>query len=91
MDSQADPGAVFLYRREPRDVAAQLGVDVTRFTGDTVPVIFSINLRDPGGFFLATKVVMKNQDILYVSNAQSVDVTKFLTYLRVIMATGGDA
>lgn len=91
LDSQADPGAVFLYRREPRDVAAALGIDVKRFNTDTIPVIFSINFRDPAGFFLATKVVMKNQDILFVSNAKSVEVTKFLTYLRVIMATGGDA
>jgi polysaccharide biosynthesis/export protein len=91
LDSQADPGAVFLYRREPREVAAQLGIDVSKFTTETIPVIFSLNLRDPGGFFLATKVMMKNQDVLYVSNAKSVEVTKFLTFLRVIMATGSDA
>ena len=91
LDSQADPGAVFMYRREPREVAAQLGIDVSRFTTETIPVIFSVNLRDPGGFFLATKVMMKNQDILYVSNAKSVDATKFLQFLRTIMATGGDA
>lgn len=91
LDSQADPGAVFLYRREPREVAAQLGINVSLYKTDTIPVIFSINLRDPGGFFLATKVIMKNQDILFVSNAKSVEVTKFLQYLRVIMATGGDA
>ena len=91
LDSQADPGAVFMYRREPRDVAAQLGIDVSRFPTDTIPVIFSVNLRDPGGFFLATKVMMKNQDILYVSNAKIVDATKFLQFLRTVMATGGDA
>jgi polysaccharide export outer membrane protein len=91
LDSQADPGAVFLYRRQPRDVAAALGIDVSRFQSETIPVIFSLNLRDPGGFFLATKLVMKNQDVLYVSNAKTVEVTKFLTFLRVIMATGGDA
>lgn len=91
LDSQADPGAVFLYRREPREVAAQLGIDVSLYQNETIPVIFSINLRDPGGFFLATKVVMKNQDIIFVSNAKSVEVTKFLQYLRVIMATSGDA
>lgn len=91
LDSQADPGAVFLYRREPRDVAERLGVDVKNFNTATVPVIFSINLRDPGAFFLATKVQMRNGDIVYVSNARSVEVTKFLQYLRVIMATATDA
>jgi polysaccharide biosynthesis/export protein len=53
-------------------------------------VIFSINFRDPGGFFLATKVQMKNGDIIFVSNARSVEVTKFLQYLRVILATVDD-
>ncbi|MBO4227976.1 polysaccharide biosynthesis/export family protein [Bradyrhizobium neotropicale] len=91
LDSQADPAAVFLYRREPRNVAAQLGIDISKYTSDTIPVIFSVNFRDPGGFFLATKVMMKNQDILYVSNSRQVEVAKFLTFLRVVMATGGDA
>lgn len=92
IDAQADPDAVFLYRAEPRDVAERLGVDVSKFPGAAiVPVIFSINFRDPGGFFLATKVQMKNGDIIFVSNARSVEVTKFLQYLRVIMATTSDA
>jgi len=91
LDSQADPGAVFLYRREPREVAAQLGIDVTKYQTETVPVVFAINFKDPGGFFLATNVVMKNQDIIYVSNAKSVEVSKVLQFMRLIMATGSDA
>ncbi|MBW5438826.1 polysaccharide export protein [Bradyrhizobium canariense] len=91
LDGQADPASVYLYRREPREVAAQLGIDVSKYTSETIPVIFNVNFRDPGGFFLATKVMMKNQDIIYVSNSRNVEVAKFLTYLRVIMATGNDA
>jgi len=91
LDGQADPAAVFLYRREPRDVAAQLGIDVSKYTSETVPVIFSVNLRDPGGFFLATKVMMKNQDIIYVSNSRQVEVTKFLTFINAIITTGDNA
>jgi polysaccharide export outer membrane protein len=82
LDAQADPGAVFLYRREPRDVAERLGVNVSNFTTATIPVIFSVNFRDPGGFFLATKTQMRNGDIIFVSNAQSVEVTKFLNYMQ---------
>ena len=50
-----------------------------------------MNFRDPGGFFLATKVMMKNQDILYVSNSRNVEVTKFLAYLNVIIGTANNA
>ena len=91
IDAQADPAAVFMYRAEPRDVAERLGVDVAKFPGAAiVPVIYSINFRDPGGFFLASKVQMRNGDIIFVSNARSVEVTKFLQYVRVILATTSD-
>lgn len=90
VDSLADPAAVFLYRAEPREVAAELGVDVRKYTTETIPIIFHVNFRDPGGFFLATKVMMKNQDIIYLSNSRNVEVAKFLTYLRVIIGTAND-
>ena len=91
LDAQGDPGAVFLYRPEPRDVAAAVGVDVSKFKSDRIPVIYNVNLRDPGGFFLATQVRMRDKDVLYISNAQSVEIVKVLQYLRVIMATATDA
>lgn len=91
LDAQADPAGVFLFRREPRDVAARLGVDVSKFNTATVPVIFSVDMSDPGNFFLSSKVQMHNGDIIFVSNARSVEVTKFLTYIRVMMATTDDA
>lgn len=91
LDSQADPDATFLYRVEPRDVAEKLGVDVSRFAGAAlIPVIFSVNLRDPGGFFLASRTQVRNGDILFVSNARSVEVTKALQYIRVFAATTSD-
>ena len=34
-DGQADPGSVFLYRREPREVAEALGIDCSRFEGES--------------------------------------------------------
>lgn len=87
VDVQADPASVYLYRPEPREVAELLGVDVSKFTGELIPVIFSISFRDPGGYFLATNVQMRNQDVLFVANSPSVDVTKFLNYLNVMMNT----
>lgn len=89
LDVQGDPGSIFLYRAEPYEVAEKLGVDMTPFQGwRRVPVIFSVSFRDPGGYFLASTVNMRHDDVLFVANAQSVEVTKFLNYLNVIMATG---
>ena len=89
-DNQADPASVFLYRGETRDVAARLGVDVTKFEGPIIPVVYNLNLRDPAGYFLATTFEMRNKDVIYVSNAASVDATKFMTFFRTINGTVSD-
>jgi polysaccharide biosynthesis/export protein len=89
-DSLADPASVFLYRGEVRPVAEQLGIDGSKFQGPIIPVIYNVNFRDPAGYFLATRFQMRNKDVIYVSNAVSVETSKFLTYLRLIMATADD-
>jgi polysaccharide biosynthesis/export protein len=86
IDVQADPAAVFLYRGEARDIAEAMGIDCSAYPGPMIPVIYVINLRDPSGYFLASAFEMRNKDIIYVSNAFSVDSTKFLVYLDNINA-----
>lgn len=89
LDIQGDPGSIFLYRAEPREVAEHLGIDMKPFEGwNMIPVIFSVSFRDPGGYFIASNINMRHDDIIYVANAQSVEVTKFLQYINVITATG---
>ena len=87
VDAQADPASVFLYRGEARDVAEAMGIDCTPYEGPVIPVIYTINLRDPAGYFLASSFEMRNKDILYVSNSLSVESTKFMTYLNTINTT----
>lgn len=89
-DALADPASVFLYRGEPREVAQRLGIDCSKFEGPIIPIIYNVNFRDPSGYFLATAFEIRNKDVLYVSNSTSVQVTKFLFYLRTIMATAND-
>lgn len=90
VDTQGDPASIFVYRGETREVAQQLGIDCSPFNGPIIPVIYDVNLRDPAGYFLATKFEMRNKDVIYIANAQSVEVSKFLTYLRLIIATAND-
>ena len=68
-----------------------MGVDVSKYSGELIPVIFRANFRDPGGYFLATNLQMRNQDIIFVANSSSVEVTKFLNYLNTIINTGNNA
>jgi polysaccharide export outer membrane protein len=81
---------VFLYRGETRPVAEQLGLDVARFPGPIIPVVYNLNFRDPAGYFLATKFQMRNKDVLLMSNAFSVESAKVMQYLRLITATVND-
>jgi polysaccharide biosynthesis/export protein len=87
VDLQADPAAVFLYRGEARDVAEAMGIDVRPYEGPIIPVIYTINLRDPAGYFLASSFEMRNKDILYASNSFAVESTKFMNYLNTVNAT----
>src|SRR5262245_19755696 len=86
-DALAEPSAVFLYRGEIREVAERLGIDCSRFPGPIIPVIYNLNLRNPDGFMLATKFQMRNKDVLYVADATSVEISKALTYIRLIVGT----
>jgi polysaccharide biosynthesis/export protein len=89
-DDQADAASVFLYRGETRDVAEAMGIDCSQFQGPIIPVIYNINFRNPGSYFLATTLEMRNKDVLYVSNSVSTEATKFLTYVRTVNSTLND-
>lgn len=80
LDLSADPGSVFLFRREPRELAERLGVDCSKMDGPTVPVVYSVSFVDPAGYFLASQMQMHNKDIIFAANAQSLEVTKFATF-----------
>jgi polysaccharide biosynthesis/export protein len=89
-DDQADPGAVFLYRGETRQVAESLGIDCSKFQGPIIPVIYIVNFRDPAGYFLAKEFAMRNKDVIYVSNSFAVETAKAMTYFRLVVATVND-
>jgi len=86
-DNFADPASVFLYRGETREIAQQLGINVSPFEGPIIPVIYLVNFRDPSGYFIATRFQMRNKDIIYASNAASVETAKVLNFLNLIVGT----
>ena len=66
------------------------GVDCTPFPGPIIPIIYIVNFHDPTGYFLATKMQMRNKDVLYISNSGSVETAKLMTYFRLVVATVND-
>ena len=87
---EADPASVFIYRGETRDVAEAMGIDCSKFQGPIIPVIYNINLRNPGSQFLATTFEMRNKDVVYVANSVSVEASKFINYIRSVNSTIND-
>lgn len=89
-DTQGHPGSVFLYRREPSEVAAALGADLQKYPGALVPVVFRMNMDDPAGYFLATKVMMRNGDVVFAANAREVEVSKVISFLNLIAGSSAN-
>jgi polysaccharide export outer membrane protein len=81
IDQRAQPSAVFDYRIVPRSALAKLGVDLSAHTGDRIPVIFQVDLRDPTGFFAAESFPMHDKDIVFISNSGATGLIKFLSVL----------
>ena len=90
LNDKADPGAVFLYRGETREVAESLGVDCRRFQEPIIPIIYTVDLRDPSGYFLARQFAMKNKDVIYVANSLATETAKAMNYFRLVVATIND-
>lgn len=97
LDSRAEPGQVFVYRIESRATLERMGVDTSTFPQDRqdIPTIFRVNFRDPSGFFAARRFPMRDNDIIYVDNADQVEITKFLNMVTTVTgsasATASDA
>jgi len=89
LDTRADPRQVFLYRLEYREALDKMGVDLSKFPHDQglIPTVYRANFRDPSSFFATEGFQMRHKDIIYVSNADSVEVVKFLDYIRSITST----
>lgn len=91
LDGRADPAQVMLYRVADKAILAKLGVNVSHFEADTVPVIFRANLRDPSSLFALQKFPMEDKDILYVTNSDSTELVKFLNIVNSVTSTAAGA
>ncbi len=89
LDLRADARQVFLYRMEDREILTSMQVNLARFPAGQklIPTVYRANYRDPSTFFVTQRFPVRHKDIIYVANADSIEVVKFLTYLRAITST----
>lgn len=78
LDYRADARGVFLFRFEPLELMAWPRQPVLVTLEGKVPVIYRIDLKNPGTFFVAQNFPIQHKDLLYVSNASAAELQKFL-------------
>ncbi|MFN3890903.1 MAG: polysaccharide biosynthesis/export family protein [Beijerinckiaceae bacterium] len=87
LDSRADPAGVFVLRYEEPRIVRALAPSSTLLNGKApIPVVYRINLRDPGGLFLAQRFPLFARDVLYVSNSPSTELAKALGLFSTLVA-----
>ena len=92
IDQQADAGGIFVFRFEPSALVRTIRPDSTLArSGAPVPVVYRLNLKQAENFFIAKQFAVNNKDILYVSNAPSVELLKFLTIVSTVTAPAASA
>jgi polysaccharide export outer membrane protein len=66
-----------------------MGANLSKFPKSQkfIPTVYRANFRDPSSFFFAQKFPMRHKDVIYASNADSVEVVKFLDYVRSVTST----
>jgi polysaccharide export outer membrane protein len=84
IDARADAQGVFIFRFEPQDTLQWPQQPVLVTPEGQVPVIYRIDLKDPGSFFVAQNFPVNNKDLLYVSNAPFAELQKFLNLVFLI-------
>jgi polysaccharide export outer membrane protein len=89
LDFRSDARQVFLYRVEDREILTAMKVNLDRFPPNQklIPTVYRANFRDPSSFFVGQRFPVRHKDIIYVATADSVEVVKFLNYLRAFTST----
>ncbi|MGI4952457.1 MAG: polysaccharide biosynthesis/export family protein [Janthinobacterium lividum] len=88
-DSRANPEAVFLFRYERPVNAQALGLAPAGLAGSSapvipgamaqgIPVVYRVNMRDPQSYFAIQQFAMNDKDVIYIANAPTVQIYKFL-------------
>ena len=77
-DNRADAKGVFLFRFAPWTLMTWPRQPVLVTLEGMVPVIYRIDLKIPGTFFVAQNFPIYNKDIIYVSNSPAAELQKFL-------------
>jgi polysaccharide biosynthesis/export protein len=87
VDDRSDPRGVFLFRLE--DPAAL--ADGSPGTGAKVPVVYRVDLKDPGSYFLMQGFQVRNKDVIFVANSSNADTKRVLDMVSSFLSSAAAA
>jgi polysaccharide export outer membrane protein len=94
IDTVGNPSGIYLFRYEPAEIAekilgkkaavsalASAGVE-TVAERNFVPILYRVDFRTAGGYFLAQDINIHDKDVVLVTNAEATQLQKILTTVR---------
>jgi polysaccharide export outer membrane protein len=87
-DDRANPQAVFLFRFEHPDVLRSLGLALDPGVPAEVPTVYRADFTNASTLFLAQNFQMRDNDMIFVSNAPLTDWQKFLSIILPFAQSG---
>ena len=80
-DARSDARGVFIFRFEQPSLVQAGAQPLPKAPDGTIPVVYRMDLKDPRSFLIAQDFPMHDKDVMYVANASSAELQKFLAIL----------
>jgi polysaccharide export outer membrane protein len=94
IDTIGDPAGIYLFRFETAAIAEQIlgktaavsalasAEKAESPTRDFVPILYRVDFRKAGGYFLSQDIEIRDKDVILVTNAEGAQITKAVTAIR---------
>lgn len=90
LDQRADPASVFLFRRESSNTLKSYGQSSAPWwqsAKNGIPTVYWLDLSRPEALFHAQSAPMQDGDLVYVANAETVELSKVLRVFGLALST----
>lgn len=83
-DRRADPKGVFLFRWEKKDNIANVNSSSIENENGLIPVIYRIDMKQPGTYFSIQNFYVRDHDVIYIANSP---LSEFERFFGIISST----
>jgi len=80
-DMRADPKGVFLFRWEDPALVPHRSPETVTGPDGKVPVIYRIDMKDPGTYFAMQNFDVRDKDVIYVANSTVAEFQRFVNIM----------